>query len=440
VRRILRHAYILTMDKQFSAYEDGALVIEDDILVYVGSDKDIPFHFRVAADEEVDLSDTLVMPSFINCHTHLGMVGFRTLGDDVADRLKRFLIPLENEFMNEELAVASSRLAIAEMQLAGVGAAVDMYFFEEAIAKTAVEMGFRLWAGETLMASPHCDAQDVAGGLAISRNLISTFGNHPLITPIIAPHAPYSTSFEDLKAAQALAREHGLLWTMHLSEMDFEMRSFRDTYDATPIRHLSNLDLLDDSLLAVHCIHTSDEDIQLLVQNGTSVVHCPGANFKAAKGLARIPEMMEQGIAVGLGTDGPSSGNTLDLFTQMKLYAILHKNEKKDRTAIPARSVVPLCTSEAAKLLHAYDRIGSLEEGKKADILVLGLDGPNMVPAYDPYSLIVYSSGVQNVQHLFTNGNWVVRDHRLTGVDLKQLKNDFLHVAQPFFEAACKRL
>jgi cytosine/adenosine deaminase-related metal-dependent hydrolase len=424
------------MDAQLSTYEDGALVVEDDSLVYVGPDRDIPPCLLEGCDEELDLSDTVVLPSFINCHTHLGMVAFRTLGDDVADRLKRFLIPLENQCMTEELAVASARLAMAEMQLAGVGAAVDMYFFEVAIAKAAVEMGFRLWAGETLMSAPHCDTVDVAGGLEISRHLISLCMHHPLIVPIIAPHAPYSTSFEELKLAQQLAREQGLLWTMHVSEMDFEMRSFRDVHGTTPIGQLSRLGLLDDSLLAVHCIHATDEDIQLLARSGTSVVHCPGANIKAAKGLARIPVMRDQGVVVGLGTDGPSSGNTLDLFTQMKLYAILHKNELKDRTAIPARSVVPLCTSEAAKMLKSYDRIGSLEVGKRADILVLGLDAPNMVPAYDPYSLIVYSSGVQNVRHVLTNGEWVVRDHRLTRVDLKALRTEFLHIAEPFVAAA----
>ncbi len=369
----------------------------------------------------------------------MGMVSFRTLGDDLADRLTRFLIPLENEYMNADLACASSRLAIAEMQLAGVSSALDMYFFEDQVARAAKDMGFRLWAGETLLADPHCDALDGAEGLDICRKLIASYRDDPLITPVIAPHAPYSTTLEDLKAAQALAREHGLLWTMHLSEMDFELKMFRESYDETPIGYLSRHGLLDSSLLAVHCIHTTDADIRLLAQSRTSVVHCPGANIKAAKGLARVPEMREQGIRASLGTDGPASGNTLDMFTQMKLYAILHKNASRDRTAIPARSVVPLCTSEAARILHADARIGSLETGKKADILVLGLDAPNMVPAYDPYSLIVYSSGVQNVRHLFINGDWVIRDHRLTRVDIKELRRDFLHLAQPFFEAVRRR-
>jgi 5-methylthioadenosine/S-adenosylhomocysteine deaminase len=379
------------------------------------------------------------MPALINCHTHMGMVSFRTLGDDVADRLRRFLVPLENEFMNPELAVASSRLAIAEMQLAGIGSALDMYFFEDRVARAAREMGLRLWAGETLMAAPHCDARNVQEGLEACRDLIAGYRGDPLITPVIAPHAPYSNSLQELEAAQALAREHGLLWTMHLSEMDFELQQFRDQHNQTPISCLADHGLLDDSLLAVHCIHTTDEDLRLLSDSGTAVVHCPGANIKAAKGLARAPAMRAHGIPVSLGTDGPASGNTLDMFTQMKLYAILHKNAASDRTAIPASTVVPLCTSEAARVLHASDRIGSLAVGKKADILVLGLDAPNMVPAYDPYSLVVYSCGVQNVRHVMIDGQWVVRNHRLARADIGTLRDDFLRLAQPFFESARKR-
>lgn len=437
--RLLRHGCIVTMDDKLTVFEDGALVSQDDTLVYVGLDRDIPACHLSDRDEEQDISDTLILPAFINCHTHMGMVSFRTLGDDVADRLRRFLIPLENEFMNAELAIASSRLAMAEMQLAGIGSALDMYFFEASIAQAARDMGFRLWAGETILADPHCDAPDAAGGIAICQDLLARYRNDPLITPVIAPHAPYSNSLQDLKAVQAFAKDNGILWTMHVSEMDFELKMFQESHCTTPIGYLSRHGLLDSSLLAVHCIHSTDEDMQLLVRSGSSVVHCPGANIKAAKGLARAPDMRKLGIPVSLGTDGPASGNTLDMFTQMKLYAILHKNAANDRTAIPARTVIPLCTSQAAGVLHAEHRIGSLEVGKKADVLVLGLDAPNMVPACDPYSLIIYSCGVQNVRHLMINGDWVVRDHRLTKVDIKELRRSFLSLAQPFFEAALTR-
>ena len=439
MKYVLRHATILTMDERETVLDDGALAIEGDTIVFVGKDSELPPTLLASCDEELDLGDSLVMPALINGHTHMGMIAFRSLGDDCPDRLRRFLIPLENACMTKELAYASSRLAMAEMLLSGTASAVDMYFFEDVVAKAANEMGFRLFAGETLMEDPHCDASDGQGGLEKTKALIEQFRDDPLVTPILAPHAPYSNTVEVLKQAQALAKEQGLLWTMHLSEMDFEMEKYRNEYGLSPIAFLAKEGLLDSSLLAAHCIHTSDEDIALLAKSGTRVIHCPGANFKSAKGLARCPKMREEGILVGLGTDGPASGNTLDLFTQMKLYAILHKNGLGDRTAIPAKSVVPLCTSEAAKVLKAENKIGSLQVGKKADILVLGLDQPNMVPCHDPYSVVVYSTGVQNVTHVFVHGKWVVRNHTLTGVSLSQLREEFFEAAQPFFGEARKR-
>jgi cytosine/adenosine deaminase-related metal-dependent hydrolase len=439
MRYVLRHATILTMDETETVLEDGALAIDGDSISYVGKDSDLPAALLASCDQELDLRDALVMPALINGHTHMGMIAFRSLGDDCPDRLRRFLLPLENACMHKELAYASSRLAIAEMLLSGIGSAVDMYFFEDVVAEAAKEMGFRLWAGETLMEDPHCDAKDGQGGLERTQALIALLQDDSLVTPILAPHAPYSNSVEVLKKAQALAKEHDLLWTMHLSEMDFEMEKYQKEYGLSPIAFLAKEGLLDSSLLAAHCIHASDEDIALLSAFDTRVIHCPGANFKSAKGLARCPKMREEGILVGLGTDGPASGNTLDLFTQMKLYAILHKNGLKDRTAIPAKSVVPLCTSEAARVLKAEHKIGSLEVGKKADILVLGLDQPNMIPCHDPYSVVVYSSGVQNVRHVFVNGQWLVCDHKLSGVSLSQLREEFFSIAQPFFEEAKKR-
>jgi len=431
---ILQHAFVVCLDDELTVLEDGAVVVQDDTIVFVGKNEELPPTYE--AFEIFDCSTALVMPSMINCHTHLGMVSFRTLGDDIADRLRRFLLPLENSCMHEQLAVASARVAIAEMQLSGISSAVDMYFFEDALAKVAQEMKFRLWGGETLMAEPHCSAHDGKEGLLATQKLIDTYQDNAYFTPIIAPHAPYSNTLEDLEAAHALAKKHNLLWTMHLSEMDFEMELYREKYDQTPIGFLASKGLLDASLLAVHCLHTSDEDLDLLSKAKTSVVHCPGANTKAAKGFARIADMREKGIKVCLGTDGPSSGNTLDLFTQMKLYAILQKNLKKDRTAIPAKTVVPLVTRDAAKILHAQQQIGSLEVGKKADLLILDLEAPNMIPCIDPYSLLVYSAGVQNVRHVMTNGEWVVRDHQLKSGDLAQIRKNFYQVAQCFFKEA----
>jgi len=433
-----RHAMILTEDKDQTIIEDGVLVIEGQTIAYIGIDTMIPAQY--ASFEMLDCTDCLILPSMINCHTHTGMVAFRSLGDDIADRLRRFLLPLEKSCMTESLAAASASLAIAEMQLSGIGCAVDMYYYEKKIAQTASEMGFRLFGGETIMEESPCNSKTSEQGLGYAEGLRESEKDNPYYHPIYAPHAPYSVSSSTLRTIHEEAHKHNTKWTMHLSEMDFELEQFASHHRMTPIAYLESLGILDDHLLAVHCIHTTDDDLALLAKHNTTVVHCPGANAKAGKGVARVFAMVQGGIQVCLGTDGPSSGNTLDMFTQMKLCAILQKNALKDRTLLTARQVVPMVTSLAAKALGMEDRQGSLEVGKQADILVLGLEAPNTTPCFDPYSVLVYSAGVQNVRHLFTRGEWVVKDRQLTRSDLSILREKFLEAAQPFFAEAMKRL
>ncbi|MDY0288273.1 MAG: amidohydrolase [Sphaerochaeta sp.] len=435
---VFRHALILTENTDQTIIEDGALVIEGHTIAYVGPEGLLPH--RYASFEMLDCSDCLLLPSLINSHTHTGMVAFRSLGDDIADRLRRFLLPLERSCMTATLASASAALAIAEMQLAGIGCALDMYYYEKEIAQRASEMGFRLFGGETIMEDSPCNSKSSKQGLIYANSLHESEKDNPYYKPVYAPHAPYSVSSSTLKTISGLAHKSDLKWTMHLSEMDFELELFASHYNMTPIAYLDSLGILDDRLIAVHCIHTTDEDLTLLARHKTAVVHCPGANAKAGKGVARVCSMMQRGITVCLGTDGPSSGNTLDLFTQMKLCAILQKNAQGDRTILKAREVVPMVTSNAAKALGVGDTLGSLEVGKEADILVLGLDRPNTTPCFDPYSVLVYSAGVQNVRHLFIRGEWMVKDQELVKSDLKALREGFLEAAQPFFAEARARL
>ncbi|HKM07378.1 MAG TPA: amidohydrolase [Sphaerochaeta sp.] len=438
MNRVLRHAHILTEDTNQTIIEDGALVIEDHTIAFVGPDDTLPAKYT--SFEMIDASDCLLLPSLINCHTHTGMLAFRSLGDDVADRLRRFLLPMEKSCMTEALASASAALAIAEMQLSGIGCAVDMYYYEKAIVKTASLMGFRLFGGETIIKESPCNSKTEHEGLTYAELLRESERDNPFYTMVYAPHAPYSVSSPTLKTIHDLALKNESKWTMHLSEMDFELEQIALHYGMTPIAYLESLGVLSDHLLAVHCIHTTDEDLSLLAKHKTAVVHCPGANAKAGKGVARVTDMLQRGIPVCLGTDGPSSGNTLDMFTQMKLCAILQKNAHKDRTLLQARQVVPMVTTVAAKALGMEDRLGSLEVGKDADILVLGLEMPNAIPCFDPYSALIYSMGVQNVRHLFTRGEWVVKDHQLTQCNLSVLKEEFLKAAEPFFREAKIRL
>ena len=435
---VFRHALILTEDKDQTIIEDGALVIEGQTIAYIGPDAMLPTQY--ASFSMLDCTDCMVLPSLINCHTHTGMVAFRSLGDDIADRLRRFLLPLEKSCMTEQLAKASASVAIAEMQLSGIGCALDMYFYEKGIAQKASAMGFRLFGGETIMEESPCNSKTAEEGFLYAEGLRESEKDNLYYRPVYAPHAPYSVSGSSLKTIQKEAHKHHVKWTMHLSEMDFELEQFASQYKMTPIAYLESLGILDDHLLAVHCIHTTDDDLDLLAKHNTTVVHCPGANTKAGKGVARIFAMLQRGIKVCLGTDGPSSGNTLDMFTQMKLCAILQKNAQGNRTILPAKEVVPMVTSIAASALGMQESLGSLEVGKQADILVLSLEEPNTTPCFDPYSVLVYSAGVQNVRHLFTRGEWVVKDKQLTKSNLKKIREEFLEAAQPFFAEAKKRL
>lgn len=431
---VFRHATILTENDKQHVITDGALAFEGTAITYVGQDSALPN--RYASFEQLDCSDCLLLPSFTNCHTHTGMVAFRSLGDDIADRLRRFLLPLERTCMTKELAKASAALAIAEMQLAGIGRAVDMYYYEQDIAKLAEEMHFSLFCGETIMEESPCNCNTAEQAIAYGKDI----PNGSFVHRMYAAHAPYSVDDDHLKVLQALAKREQTRWTMHLSEMDFEMDHYASTYGMTPIAYLDSRGLLDEHLLAVHCIHTTDDDLRLLAKRDVAVVHCPVANAKSAKGVARVHEMLKMGIPVCLGTDGPASGNSLDLFTQMRLCTILQKNAQLDRSLLPATEVVPMVTSVAARVLGMEKSSGSLEVGKDADILVLGLTKPNMQPCFDPYSVVVYSAGVQNVRHLFTKGSWVVRDHRLAYADEKQLRLQFLQAATGFYAEALRLL
>ncbi len=431
---VFRHATILTENYKQHVIADGALAFEGTTITYVGPDSAFPKRYDTFL--QLDCSDCLLLPSLTNCHTHTGMVAFRSLGDDIADRLRRFLLPLERTCMTQELAKASAALAIAEMQLAGIGRAVDMYYYEQDIAKLAEQMHFSLFCGETIMEESPCNRSTTEQAIAYGKDI----PNGTYVHRMYAAHAPYSVTIDHLKTLQALAKREQARWTMHLSEMDFEMEYYASSFGMTPIAYLESHGLLDKNLLAAHCIHTTDDDLRLLAKHNVAVVHCPVANAKSAKGVARIHAMLQKGIPVCLGTDGPASGNSLDLFTQMRLCAILQKNAQGDRSLLPASEVVPMATSVAARVLGIEKSSGSLEVGKDADILVLGLTKPNMQPCFDPYSVVVYSAGVQNVRHLFTKGSWVVRDHHLAYADEKELRLRFQQAATGFYAEAQRLL
>jgi len=424
MKTLIKNVTVLTMNATMDKYERGYLIVDGDTIRELGPLTEVD---ESRFDEVIDGREGILLPGMVNTHTHVGMIPFRSLGDDCQDRLRKVLFPLETNCMTKDLAYSSAKYAIAEMLLGGVTTFLDMYYFEEEIAKACHEMKARALLGETVVNFPNCDADQPYGGLEYGEEFIRNWQNHPLITPLIAPHAPNTTGEKALRRAREISDRYQVPFSMHLSEMDYEMAYFRETYQMTPVEYLDRIGVLGKRMIAAHCIHVTENDLELLQKHQVKVAHCIGSNTKSAKGVAPVRKMLEAKLKVGLGTDGPSSGNTLDLFTQLKLFANFHKNENKDRLAFPAAEIVKLATLGGAEVLQMEDSIGSLEPGKKADFILVETQSVNMFPIYNPYAALVYSANASNVDSVFVNGVPLVRNKTLQLFQLKNLREELDH-------------
>ncbi|MBT9776624.1 amidohydrolase family protein [Clostridium sp. MCC353] len=433
MRTLIENTTVLTMDSAYRVLEQGYVVINDTIIEKTGAGPcGLPW------DKKIDGTGKILMPGMINCHSHMSMIPFRSMGDDCPDRLRRFLFPLELEAMTPELVRLSARYAVCEMLLAGVTTVLDMYYFENEVAKACDELGIRGYLGETVINMETCDSKTPYGGLQYGETFLRSWNGHELITPLIAPHAPNTNSPEMLQRAFQLSREYDTFYTLHVSEMDYEMEYFREQYKKTPIEFLYDLGVLGEKTIAAHCIHMTKRDLELLSQTGTKVVHCIGSNTKAGKGTAPVRDMKAAGIQVGLGTDGPSSGNTLDLFTQFRLFASFQKTRYRDRSLFPAKDIIALGTIGGARVLGADGLIGSIETGKKADLVMVETGSVNMFPVYNPYSALVYSANASNVDTVFVNGKLLVSNKKMVNADLNEIKADLSAAMEPFRKLAAK--
>ncbi|MGP6140357.1 MULTISPECIES: amidohydrolase [unclassified Jeotgalibaca] len=419
MKTLITNVHILTMDENFTEYNPGFISFSDDVITAVGAMAQLP---EETYERVIDGKGAIAIPGMVNTHTHIGMVPFRSLGDDTPDRLTRFLFPLEQACMTDTLAYHSGKYAIAEMQLAGITTFFDMYYFENELAKATDEMGARAILAETVLEEAP-DSEKPYGGLDYAATFIPKWLDHPLITPAVAPHAPYTNSPDSLKQAFDLAEKYDVPFSLHVSEMTFEMEKYQLDYDQTPIAYLNDLGILTERTLAAHCIFATADDISLLKKQNAAVAHCIGANTKSAKGIAPVQAMLDAGVRVGLGTDGPSSGNTLDLFSQMKMVAYFHKTALKDRAAFPTKEIVRLATIGGAEALGMNQLIGSLEPGKQADITLIETDSVNMFPIFDPYAVLVYSAQAHNVRDVFVAGSQVVKEKQLVRANLPTLRS-----------------
>lgn len=430
MKTVITNGIIVTMNRDMDMYPEGYVIVEDNRISEVGPMEALAHRiteWESSRQEGISIMDAghgIVMPGMVNTHCHMGMVPFRGLGDDCKDRLRVFLLPMESRAMDRELASLSSRYAICELLLSGVTTVMDMYYFEDAVAEAMDQMGIRGIAGETVMEEASCDAGTPREAIALGEELIKRYRNHPRIQGCIAPHGTTTCSSSTLQAIHQVNDRYGVPFTLHVAEMDYEMSYLKEQYGCTPIEYLDRLGILDSHTLSAHSIRLTEQDISLMAKSGSSVAHCIGSNTKAAKGVAPVSSMLEQGLAVGLGTDGPASGNTLDIFTQMRFCANFHKNETGNRSAFPAKDIVSMATIWGAGALGLDHVTGSLEPGKEADLVVVETDSPNMFPVYDPYSALVYSARADNVRDVFVAGRCLVKDRQLVSQDFRQIRED----------------
>ena len=417
-----KNAWILTMDNRMTEYSNGYLVFDNDIIQEIGS---MINYIADKADKWIDAKGGILLPGFINAHTHCGMIPFRSLGDDCPDRLRRFLFPLEKEVVDETLIELSTAYAIAEMQLAGITTMCDMYYFENVVADVAKNMNMRAFVGETIINQQTPDSTNTKESMDYTVALINKWQYDKLIHPIIAPHAPNTNTEQCLRDILDLSKKYQVPITLHVSEMNYEMEYFREKYNQTPIEFLESIGFFEVPVILAHGIMLTKNDIKILEKYpNVSVVHCIGANTKSAKGVAPIRSLLDHGVTVALGTDGPSSGNTLDLFTQMRMMANFQKTYLNDRSAFPAKEIVRLATAGGARALGLEHEVGSLKVGKKADLTLVETQSVNMFPIYDAYAALVYSANATNVRDVWVDGVSVVKDKKLTKFSVEKLQSE----------------
>ncbi len=412
----IRGGMVLTMDEADTVFEHGLVAVTGDTIRWVGNEADAP---EFPASITVDAGGGIISPGLINGHTHAAMSLFRGLADDLPlmEWLNNYIFPVERR-MNDDFVYAGTALACAEMILSGTTTFCDMYLFEKSAARAAREAGMRCVLGEVFYDFPSPNYGDIDSGFAYVEEMIEYWRDDPLVSIAVKPHALYTCAPELLKRAGALARRHGLKLVTHVAETISEIEEIHRRYRKTPFQHLNDLGLLDDNLIAVHCVHLDEKDISLMAGAGVKVITTPESNMKLASGAAPVQRLINEGLTIGLGTDGCASNNDQDMFSEMDTFAKLQKISTMDPTAAPAREVYRMATIDGADAIGMKSVTGSIAEGKKADIIVVRTDAPHMTPMYDPFSHLVYAANGGDVTHTIIGGRLVMENRRLLSLDL----------------------
>ena len=432
---------LLTMAAPGEIVAEPAIGIRDGRIVFVegGGIPDGPFP---AARETIDATGALIMPGLVNTHTHLPMVLFRGLADDLPlmTWLNDHIFPAERRFIDRETVYSGSMLAMAEMILSGTTTFCDGYFYESAVARAAIDCGMRGVVAQGFIDFPTPDQPDHAKNRQIAEKFIARWRDRsPLVTPALVCHSPYTCSPDTLRTIKEVAKNAGTTFQIHLSETREEISMILERYGKRPAVHLRDVGVLDEATIAAHCIWLDDEEMDILAQFSVKVAHDPESNMKLGAGVAPIPAMLRRGIAVGLGTDGCASNNNLDLFGEMGMCAKLHKASTLDPTVVPAEKAVELATMGGARVLGMAGQIGSIVPGKWADIILVDMNKPHLTPLYNPFSQLAYAASAADVTTSIIGGRVVMRDRRLLTMDLGPVMAEAHRIAAELKEAGYHR-
>ncbi len=426
-KKIIYNARIITMNAQLEIIPEGSILIENGKIKSISPDK--------ICDETATYTDAegmFVMPGFINTHTHVPMTLLRGYADDLPlhEWLTEHIFPAEAQVVTPENVRIATRLAFLEMIKSGTTCFNDMYFFEDIIAEEAKKAGIRGMMGESLIDFPTPGFKTVNEGLTLCEKLIQKWKGDPLIHPSVCVHAPYTCSKETLLKTKKLADKYQTLLQIHLAETRKEVEDITRQTGLSPAKYLYSLGLLDRNVIAAHCVWLNPEEIELMATTHTSIGHCPKSNLKLASGIADIDTYSKAGITVGLGTDGTASNNNLDMVEEMRFAALLSKVVNYKPEATDARQALKIATINGARALGLEQITGSLEVGKKADLIFVHANSTNMIPVYDEYSAVVYAMNSKNIRSSMVNGEWIMKDRVVLHIDKEDTMEQIRFIAR----------
>lgn len=420
---ILRAQYLLTMDKNDEVIENGALVVEDGKIKDIGEFSEILKKYKDYSLPIYGNSHSAVMPGFINTHTHAAMVLFRGIADDIP--LKQWLTehiwPREAKFLSPEFVYDGTRLACLEMLKSGTTTFNDMYFFTEAIAKAAKELGIRAVVGQGVLDFPTASGKDADDYLGKAKEFIEKYKGDDLIIPAVAPHAVYTCGRETLLKSKELALKYSVPIHIHLSETFHEVEECIKTHGKRPVKYLKDIGFLEGKITTAHCVWLNDNEIEIMAERNMGVSHCIESNLKLSSGIAPVAKMIKKGIKVSMGTDGAASNNNLDLLEEISIAAKVQKGITTDPTVLDVKTCMKMLTIWAAESLGVEKEVGSIQIGKRADLVVMNLRKPHLQPIYDIYSTIIYSAKASDIENVFVNGIPVILNGKHQFIDEEEI-------------------